>query len=186
MTRARETRGALSNIDDAVEHRYEDKRAGLFQNSGELAVQLREKATRIGRFNCVGFDHGAHHRRDQRCADAMAHYIANTNGGRIFVKPCDMKEIAAHLGRRQITVTKAEPRFPRGCICRKNRIGVRHECLLQFRRHSQICFHLLVFLANLAVALFDFPNVRQQKCVLNLEKRFGTDESKESAVFIDQ
>ncbi|KAG0506405.1 MAG: hypothetical protein Udaeo_02030 [Candidatus Udaeobacter sp.] len=85
----------------------------------------------------------------------MAHYIANTNGGRIFVKPCDMKEIAAHLGRRQITVTKAEPRVPRGGVCRKSRIRARHERLLQFCRHSQICFHLLIFLANLAVALFD-------------------------------
>src|SRR6476661_3022965 len=107
VTGARETCGARSDIDDAVEHRYEDKRAGLFQNSRELAVQLREKATGIGRFSCVSFDHGAHHRRDQRCADAMAHYVANTNGGRIVAEPCDMKEIAAHLGRRQITMTKA-------------------------------------------------------------------------------
>ena len=68
-------------IDDAVEHRYEDKRASLFQNSRKLAVQLCEKATGIGRFCSMSFDHGTHHRGDQRCADAMAHYIANTNGG---------------------------------------------------------------------------------------------------------
>ena len=41
-------------------------------------------------------------------------------------------------------------------------------------------------MANLAVTLFDFPNVRQQKRVLNLEKRFGTDESQKSAIFIHQ
>ena len=161
VTGASETRGACSNVDDTVQHRHENKRPGLFQDSRELAVQLCEKSSGVGRFSCVSFDHGAHHRRDQRCADAMAHHIANTNGGRVVRKPCDMKEIAAHQGRRQITVTKTEPRCARGGVCRKNRIRARHERLLQFRRHTQIRFHLLVFLANLAVALLDFPNVRQ-------------------------
>ena len=96
VTRARETGDACFDVDDAVQHRHKNKRAGLFQNSRELAVQLREKATGLGCFDRMSFDHCAHHRGDQRCADAMAHYIANTNGGRIFVKPCDMKEIAAH------------------------------------------------------------------------------------------
>ena len=73
----------LSDIDHTVEHRYEDKRAGLFQNSRELAVQLREKPTRLAGFDRMSFDHCTHHRGDQRCANAMAHYIANTNGGRV-------------------------------------------------------------------------------------------------------
>src|SRR5215471_9897478 len=83
-------------------------------------------------------------------------------------------------------MTKAEPALGRASVCRKSRIRARHQRLLQFRRHPQIGFHLLVLLANLAVALFEFANVRKQKRVLYLEKRFGTDESKESAVFVHQ
>ena len=47
VTGASETGDALSDIDDTVEHRHEDKRAGLLQDSRKLAVQLREKSTRI-------------------------------------------------------------------------------------------------------------------------------------------
>src|SRR4051794_9523537 len=94
-----------------------------------------EKATGLGCFDRMSFDHCAHHRGDQRCVDAMAHYIANTNGGRLFVKPCDMKEIAAHQHSREIPMTKTELGRLRGGVCRKSRIRARHECLLQFRRH---------------------------------------------------
>ena len=67
-----ETGDACFDVDDVVQHRHKNKRAGLFQNSRELAVQLREKATGLGCFDRMSFDHCAHHRGDQRCADAIA------------------------------------------------------------------------------------------------------------------
>ena len=47
VTGASKTGDPLSDIDHTVEDRYEDKRAGLFQDSRKLAVQLREKPTRL-------------------------------------------------------------------------------------------------------------------------------------------
>src|SRR4029077_9910480 len=45
VTSASETRVPHSDIDHTVEHRYEHERASLLQDSGELAVQLREEPT---------------------------------------------------------------------------------------------------------------------------------------------
>src|SRR5262249_4997034 len=129
MTGASEARDGLSDIDHTVQHRHENESAGLLQNSCELAVQLREKATRINGFCGVSFDHCAHHRRDQRRTNAMAHHIANTNSSRVAVKPCDVKEIAAHQCGRQITMTKAEPCCACAGVCWNTRIGARHQRL---------------------------------------------------------
>src|SRR5262249_11416350 len=96
------------DIDDAVEHRHKYERAGLLQDSRELAVQLRQESTGINGFRRMGFDHCAHHRRDQRRADAVAHHIANTNSGCVVVKPCDVKKIAAHQGSWYTAVTKED------------------------------------------------------------------------------
>jgi hypothetical protein len=83
-------------------------------------------------------------------------------------------------------MTKVEPHCVRGGVCPDSRIRAWHQRLLQFRRHSKIGLHLLVFLANLAVPLFQLANVRRQKRVLYFEKRLSSDESKEARVFIDQ
>src|SRR5215472_8502674 len=102
MTGASETCVPDSYINDTVEHRYEYERTRLLQDSRELTVQLREESTGINGFRRMSFDHCAHHRGDQRRADAMTHHIANTNSGRVVAKPRDVKEIAAHQGGRQV------------------------------------------------------------------------------------
>src|ERR1700747_857823 len=108
MTSATEACLPSPYIDDTKQHGHEDERAGLLQDSCELAVHLCQESTGVSSFCRVSFNHCAHHRRDQRCADAMTHHIANTNGGCVVVKPRDVKEIAAHQRSRQITMTKAK------------------------------------------------------------------------------
>src|SRR4029077_16705058 len=46
-TGASKTGDPLSDIDHTVEDRHKNKRAGLFQDSRELAVQSREEPTRL-------------------------------------------------------------------------------------------------------------------------------------------
>ena len=58
--------------------------------------------------------------------------------------------------------------------------------LLQFHRHAQIGFHLLVPGPDLALLGFEFENVPAQKRVLHFEKRLGGNQSDEIPGAIDQ
>jgi len=57
--------------------------------------------------------------------------------------------------------------------------------LLQFHRHPEVCFHLVVFSLDLAILLFKVANIGQQQFVLDLEKRLRGNKAKESGLLID-
>src|SRR5215469_16126479 len=130
MTGASKTGITVSDVHDTVKHRREDQRAGLLQNSGELAVQFCEKPTRIGSLSRVRFDQCAQHRRDQRRAHSVSHHVADTNASSVIREPCDMKKIAAHHAGWQVTMIKAQSRRFMVRTSRKTWIGVWHQRLL--------------------------------------------------------
>src|SRR6266545_7023686 len=108
MTSASKTGIALSDVDNTIKHRGEDQCAGLFQNLRKLAVQFCKKSAWIGGVSRMRFDQRSQHRRNQRCAHPVPHYVADANTGSVVAKPRDVKEITAHHTGWDVTMIKAQ------------------------------------------------------------------------------
>ena len=116
----------------------------------------------------------------------MPHHVADENARFLVGDAHDMKKIAAHQAGRLIEMGETKARGLGGGGRGKERVLLGQERLLQFHRHAQIGFHLLVLRPDLALLGFELENVPAQKRVLHFEKRLGGNQPDEIPGAIDQ
>ena len=116
----------------------------------------------------------------------MAHHVADEDARLVIGNAHDMKEIAADQTRRLIEVGETQ-----ACVLcrgggRKKRIFLWQERLLQFHRHAQVGFHLVVPRPDLALFGLELENVPPEQRVLYFEERLRGNQPDKVAGAIDQ
>ena len=123
---------------------------------------------------------------DERGTHPMSHHIADQNAGGVFSDWENTEEIAAHVARRKVQAEKPQ----RALLRRSRRRGSLETSAatkpLQFARHLQFLFHLLVLFAQLASpllhALLELRVQRHQLRLRAIARRFrAVDSSADNA-----
>ena len=144
-----ETQLPTLDVGDDIKTGREHRRARLFENHRESAVDAGEQLSRVGREPRMFFHEPADHPGDERGTHAVSHHVANQNAGRFLAHWENAEKIAAHVTGGKIQAEKTQSALLVGRAGRDSWKPLRQQSDLKFACHLQFLFHLLILFAQL-------------------------------------
>src|SRR5260370_12138748 len=153
MGRAGVTHLILFDGGDQVESWGVHSGAGLLEHADQAAVDLSQQLSWLGSGAVKVLDQGAKHGGNEGGPHVVAHDVADKHADSSRRNLDDIEEIAADGPAGHVEGEELEAAVTRGAAEGATDVLLGQHGQLEFMRHLELLFHLLIFLAQLVCAL---------------------------------